>query len=385
MPRMLVATTIPMTMEAFLLPHVAHLRAAGWEVDGMAAGITGSPACVDAFDAVHEASWTRSPLSVSNLAAARQAAGVVRAGRYDIVHVHTPVASFVTRYAMRGMRGPRRPSVVYTAHGFHFSKGRGALGNAVYSALERLAARWTDRLVVINSEDEQAALSMRLLPAGAISLVPGVGIDPSAWDRAAVTPDAVSAAARSVGAAPGQRVVVCIGEFNPGKRHDDVLRAYAAADPEAARLVFLGAGPERAGCEALAAVLGIAERVTFAGQRTDVREVLAGASVLVHASEREGLPRSVMEAMSMGVPVVAARARGTRDLLDEGRGLLVPVGDVEGLARGMRDLLEDPARASALAARARTYVEARLALSHVLAMMDDVYGAVMAEREGAGR
>lgn len=380
MPRMLVATTIAGTAESFLLPHVDHLRAAGWTVDGMAAGITGSPACVESFDAVHEASWSRRPLAVANLRAAREAGAVVRAGDYDIVHVHTPVASFVTRFAMRGMRGRTAPAVVYTAHGFHFSPDRTARENLTFRTLERIAGRWTDRLVVINSVDEAQARDLRIVPPEAVVRVPGVGIDTSVWDRAAVPDDAIAAAVRDVGLPSGSRYVACVGELNPGKRPAEVLRAFASGAPSDMRLLMIGEGPERAACEALAERLGVADRVTVTGWRSDVRELLCGASVLVHASEREGLPRSVMEAMCLGLPVAAAAARGTSDLLADGRGVLVPIGDVDALASAIGDLLADGESAARMAARARAYAERELALSHVLAMMDELYESVLAEK-----
>ncbi len=385
MPRMLVATTVTMTMEAFLLPHVKHLRNLGWTVDGMSSEITASSACVDAFDAVHEVDWSRRPLSLANIRAVKQVADVVRSGGYDIVHVHTPVASFVTRYALHRFSGPGSPHVIYTAHGFHFSLDRSARANAVFGTLERLAGRWTDRLVVINEQDEEQARSLGIVASSAVLRVPGVGIDPDVWDRAAISLAAMAAAAQDVGVLPGERHIVCVGEFNPGKRQADVVKAFSAARLAGARLIFLGEGPERGACEVLADRLGIAGLVTFAGQRLDVREVLAGAAMLVHASEREGLPRSVMEAMSLGAPVVAVSARGTSDLLADGRGLLVPVGDTAALATAMQKAFVDSALVASLTARARAYVVSDLSLSHVLAMMDELYSSVMAEREEAGQ
>jgi len=80
-------------------------------------------------------------------------ASIVRSNSYDLVHVSTPVAAFVTRFALRRLRKQGRPKVIYTAHGFHFHKAGGWLENSVYLGAERLAGRWTDCLTVMNTED----------------------------------------------------------------------------------------------------------------------------------------------------------------------------------------------------------------------------------------
>ena len=78
----------------------------------------------------------------------REIRELVQRNDYDVVHVHSPVAAFVVRFALRRLS---RPRVVYTAHGFHFHRTAGRLRNAAFQSLERLAARWTDELIVINS------------------------------------------------------------------------------------------------------------------------------------------------------------------------------------------------------------------------------------------
>ena len=90
-----------------------------------------------------------------------------REGRYDIVHVHTPIAAFVTRFALRRVRRRRPTRVVYTAHGFHFYRGQAALPHALFRTMERTAAPWTDYLVTINREDFDAAHEEAAAPAPA--------------------------------------------------------------------------------------------------------------------------------------------------------------------------------------------------------------------------
>src|SRR5262245_53839675 len=103
-------TTIPETLRGFLLPFVDHLRERGFRVDAMAQGIGGGAECLRAFDHVWEVAWSRNPLDHRNLLAARRRVrDVVVEHNYDLVHVHTPVAAFVTRLALRGLRRTGRP------------------------------------------------------------------------------------------------------------------------------------------------------------------------------------------------------------------------------------------------------------------------------------
>jgi Glycosyltransferase Family 4 len=150
MPKILMVTTIPSTLCAFLLPFADHLRKLGWQVDAMAQEITANAECVKTFDRVINVQWSRNPLELSNFFATPQAIqAIISDNDYDIIHVHTPVAAFVTRYALKNLK-QRQLKVIYTAHGFHFHPRGKAWKNAIFLQLEKMAGRWTDYLVTIN-------------------------------------------------------------------------------------------------------------------------------------------------------------------------------------------------------------------------------------------
>ncbi len=360
MPRLLIVTTVPASFP-FFLPYADHFRAAGWEVDALTGSLE-EFAWRDRFDRIHAVPWSRDPLAVWQLArAARRVRAVVAAGDYDIVHVHTPVASFVTRFALRGRDRAAGPQVVYTAHGFHFLRGGRPWRNALFLGLEKLAARWTDWLVVINREDEAAARRWRFLPSDRIRWMPGIGVDLRQYSPEAVDPGAVRRLREELGLG-ADPVILMVAELVPGKRHADLLRAVAALCREPGltrpRLLLAGRGPLAAAVARRAAALGIGDRVHALGLRSDVPVLMRAAQVLVLPSDREGLPRCVLEAMAMGLPVVGTRVRGTADLLAGGCGTLVEVGDVEALAAGIRRALAEPEAAAEDARRARRRVVA---------------------------
>src|SRR5207249_867737 len=111
---------------------------------------------------------------------------LVAAEGYDLVHVHSPVAAFVTRMALRRMRRQGKPRVIYTAHGFHFYQGSPRVRGTLFRTLERLAGRWTDHLVVINREDEAAALKYGIVPPQRLRYMPGIGVDTQVYSAASV-------------------------------------------------------------------------------------------------------------------------------------------------------------------------------------------------------
>jgi glycosyltransferase involved in cell wall biosynthesis len=368
-------TTIPETFRAFLLPFADHFRRRGFRVDAMAQGVGGCAECSKAFDYVWDVVWSRNPLDHRNLlVACRRVRDLVAQQGYDLVHVHTPVAAFVTRLAVRGLRLTGRPRVIYTAHGFHFYRGGPQPRGAVLRALEKLAGRWTDHLVVINREDQQAAY--RLLPRERVWHMPGVGIDLERYSPAAVPESEVARVRQQLRLGPEHRLLLMVAEFNPGKRHRDAVAALARQGRAEARLAFAGTGPLMEETRQLAMALGVADRVCFLGFRPDIPSLVRASVAVVLPSEREGLPRSIMESLSLGVPVIGTRIRGIVDLLEGGGGLLVPVGDVVALAEAMTRVLDKPHEAREMGRRGRECM-ADFDLRKVIAMHEVLYDAAL--------
>ena len=156
--------------------------------------------------------------------------------------------------------------------------------------------------------------------------------------------------------------VVTVGRLVPWKHVDAVIDAVAAL--EGVGLVVIGDGPLRGQLEARAAERGAADRVYFAGQRSnaDTRRLMRACQVFVLASSYEGLPHIVLEAMQLGLSVVATAAGGTGEVVISGEtGLLVPVNDPAALRQALARLASDPALRQALPARAAAFLDARFA------------------------
>jgi glycosyltransferase involved in cell wall biosynthesis len=377
MKSLLMVTTVPDTLSAFLIPFAHHFRAQGWRVDAMATGVSQNVECIKAFDQVWDVEWSRNPLNPFNLVVAPYIIQqVIQQEKYDLVHVHTPVAAFVTRYALKDLNKQKRPLIIYTAHGFHFYNGGKLLKNAIFLALEKLAGRWTDYLVVINREDEETAKNHRLISPEYIRYMPGIGVDLQYYNPQAVSDAEVAQLRQELKLASDTPLFLSVAEFIPRKHPQDVLKAFALLARPQACLAFAGDGFLMNQTQQLASQLGVENQVRFLGVRRDIPTLMRAATATILASDREGLPRCVMESMSMETPVIGTDIRGTRDLLKEGCGLLVKVGDIEALAQGMSWILDNPEKAQIITKQARERITS-YELSYILKEYEALYAEAM--------
>ena len=280
-PSLLMVATMAGTIQAFLSPYAAHFRALGWRVAAGANGVAENPRLTAAFDRVHELPLTRSLRDVRGLRRAWRVLEEILEPPPDIVHVHTPIASFMTRLVARRLPREQRPIVVYTAHGFHFHEGGHPVTNAVFLTAERIAGRWTDRLIVINDEDEAAARRHRIVPESTSFACPGsvsilTASRPRRSTRSPSSGFATSLECRAMRLSSPLSV-----SCNRNKRQADALAAIAAMGHPDAHLVLAGRGPTRTALEAQARDAGVADRVHILGEVDDIRPFVRAATALL--------------------------------------------------------------------------------------------------------
>jgi glycosyltransferase involved in cell wall biosynthesis len=384
-PSALFVTTVPITLEAFLLPFADHFRAEGWRIDALANGAVTDPRLEGHFDARFDVTWSRSPMAPANLlGTTRRVREIVEAGGYDVVHVHTPVASFVTRYALRSLHGRAgAPVVVYTCHGFHFYRGQAVVPHALLRTMERIAAPWTDYLVTVNSEDFETARAIGGIARDRVRLIPGVGVDCGRFAPGAVPAEDAARVRAGLGggSSPGKRfLVTMVAEFGAVKRHALAVEAFSQVRDARTHLALVGDGPLEGRVRAQVERLGLSERVTFAGYRRDIPAVLAASDVLLLTSEREGLNRSVLEAMASGLPVVGTDTRGIADAVGTEAGWIVAKSDPRALAQAVDAAAADPDEVARRGAAARERACEEFELGSIVAAYDGLYGEVLAHR-----
>jgi glycosyltransferase involved in cell wall biosynthesis len=177
--------------------------------------------------------------------------------------------------------------------------------------------------------------------------------------------DQVSELRRHVGMAADDRLIISIGRLSKEKAHGDLIEAFrllGTTNPNSGcRLVIVGDGPERAGLEEAARASGQNDRITFAGQVSNVQPFYAAADVFVLPSLSEGSPNVLLEAMAAEVPIVATAVGGVTEIVaDEESSLLVPPKNPPALAAAIDRVLQD----SALAQRLTTVASALAAREH---------------------
>jgi glycosyltransferase involved in cell wall biosynthesis len=296
-----------------------------------------------------------------------QLRSILRRLRPDLVSVHTSKAGWLGRVAAKSSGIP----VVFTAHGWAFTEGRGAASRRFYTLAERAAAPLADQIITVSEYDRILALAHRIAPPQKI-----MRIYNGVVDRAAGSP------ARHGAEVPG---IVMIGRFAAPKDHLTLLRALGQLRGLRWRLDLVGDGHMQAEAIALADTLGIADRVRFLGERPDVSAVLAEADIGVLISNWEGFPRSILETMSAGLPVVASDVGGISEAVQEGEtGFLVPRSDERRLTERLRLLISSAEACQRLGAAGRRRYEKEFRFERMFEQTVAVYQRVLA-REGSLR
>jgi glycosyltransferase involved in cell wall biosynthesis len=303
---------------------------------------------------------------------------LVRAWRPHVVHTHTAKAGLLGRLAARAAGVP---TVVHTFHGHvlrgYFSPAKTAL----FRRLETRLAASADALVAVSESVKQDLVGLGIARAEKIRVVP-LGLD-LAHLAAELPRGALRREARVPEAAP---LVGMVGRLVPIKDVPTFLRAarLVRAQRADARFALVGDGEERAGLEALGRELGLDDAVTFFGWRRDLAAVYGDLDVVVNASRNEGTPVALIEALAAGRPVVATRVGGTPDLLGAGeRGLLVPPGDPEALARAVLETLDQSEAARRRASAGREHVLARHSADRLVRDVDALYRELRAAKKAA--
>src|SRR6185369_302560 len=171
--------------------------------------------------------------------------------------------------------------------------------------------------------------------------------------------------------------LVMVARFQEQKDHGSLFRALEPIDNLPWTMELIGDGPDKARWESWVAARGWAHRVRFSGQVLDVPSRLQAADIFVLASLWEGFPRSILEAMRAGLPVVASNVGGVREAVTEETGIVVPPRDVPALNRALRSLIADAARRRALGAAGRRRYEDEFTFDAMLAKTLKVWSSAL--------
>ncbi len=254
----------------------------------------------------------------------------------DLFHVHYAVPHATSAWLAKQMLDePDRLKVVTTLHGTDIT----LVGqDPSYRSIVKFSIERSDGLTAVSEYLKQETIARFGCTGCDVRVIPNF-VDAKIFNRSAYNGQ------HDAFANPDEKVLMHISNFRPVKRVLDVVRSAARVmKATAARLVFVGDGPDRHLAEEEARRLGIDGRVLFLGKQESVAELLASADLFLLPSESESFGLSALEAMATEVPVIGTRCGGLQELVEDGvSGRLLPVGDVEGMAEAAIDILAQPA------------------------------------------
>jgi glycosyltransferase involved in cell wall biosynthesis len=295
-------------------------------------------------------SLVRSLSPFHDLTAFNEVRRILVATRPDVVHTHQSKAGIIGRLAASVSRVP------IIVHGVHILPflGVGQIEKTAYLWSERGAAKFTHGFIHVSEGMRRACLENGVGTAKPHYVVPS-GFDLRRFAEAEPPPD-LAVLLRLRDDSPRPFVIVMLAALEPRKRHLELLRqstGFLQQFPQV-RLIFAGEGHLRNEIEAVIVELGLERQVMLLGFRGDPERIIASADVCIHSADREGLPRSVLQYLAAGRPVVLFELPGIDEIVTDGmNGFVVPQGDWPGFFGRLAELVSSPERRAAIASSAR--------------------------------
>lgn len=332
---MMLATTDNMIWQ-FLLPHIEDLQKMGNTVECVCSktGFWFDELQVKYGLKCHNIDFPRNPITMDTFRAYSKLKKLQEKEKFELIYCQQPVGGLMGRLLGKKLNLP----VIYTVHGFHFYKGCSIINKVVYKTVEEWLSKYTDVLITINEEDYQNALKMK---AKSVFKINGIGIDNNKMNVGSFDKKEFK---KELGLLEDDKVVLTISELNQNKNYETMLKSIKilTEQDKSIKFVSCGTGVWKDKIQDMAKQMGIEENCVFLGFRKDVAKILKITDVFMHASHREGLTLSVMEAMSLGIPCVVSNVRGNRDLIvNEKGGYVVDTEDHNAFAEKIKTILTD--------------------------------------------
>jgi glycosyltransferase involved in cell wall biosynthesis len=305
--------------------------------------------------------WLSRPVDpLRDMKAYRELRAALRAWRPDLVSAHTAKAGWLGRAAARAERIP----CVYTPHGWSIGDRISRSHGAVYAVAERIAAPWTAAIVCVSESEKTLAINKRIASPEKLHVIYNGVRDIPAGLVAQPLAEPVT--------------LISVARFEAPKDHRTLLRAAAETADLPWRLELIGDGPLLPHLQREAERLGIADRVAFPGYKPNTAEILSRSGIFLLCTWSEGFPRSILEGMRAGLPVIATDVGGVGEAVTDGAtGILVPPGDVAAVTQALRRLLTSPAERERMGAAGRQRYRERFEFNCMLNNTLELYATIV--------
>lgn len=276
----------------------------------------------------------------------------------DLLSCHSSKSGILGRLAGRSLGIP----TIFTAHGWSFADGIPDGRRRLFTLLERAMAPLGPKLITVAHKDRELAEQSGVGRAKQHLTIHNAvhDVDPRLVADPSIDPP----------------TIISIARLDEQKDHPLLFEALSRL-PACPRVLLVGDGPAEDNLRSAVERLGLSAKVDFLGLRHDVPDLLAQAQIYVLASNWEGLPRSIIEALRAGLPVIATDVGGVSELVDRSNGRLLPHGDLDALEDALRELLEDRELRASMGTASRERYEDHFTFDRVLAETRAVYTDVI--------
>jgi len=294
---------------------------------------------------------------------------IYRCHKYDLVHTHSSKAGIIGRWAARLAN---IPTIIHTAHGWSFNDYQHPIVRKFYIFLERITARVTTKIICVSKHDIDTALRYKIAQGEKLTLIKyGILLRKFRGPKTDI-----QLKKRGLGIANNDPVIGMVSCLKPQKSPADYVRAAIEIYKEmpAVNFLMVGDGVLRSQCKKILDATTLNGRFIFTGWRRDVSEILDVLDVVVLTSKWEGMPISIIEALSKGCVVVATDAGGTSELVkDNVTGYIVQPGSYRQVARKVINVLNDRQLFQSVKNRAYSFIDDSFDVSRMVNEIHNLY------------
>ncbi len=300
---------------------------------------------------------------------------LLRKRRFDLVHTHNSKGGFIGRFAAFLASGP---PVIHGVHGFAFHQNEPWLRRTLFFTLEKIAKYWSAKVICISQPLVDLWVQCKLAAPEKISKIYS-GIEVNKFKKKVNR----SKIRKELGLDSKDIAIGQVSKLWEGKGHEDIINAAPALVEKVpqAKIIFIGEGPLLEKLQKMTTEKNVQDNFIFLGYRSNIPELTQALDIAVLASHFEGMGRVILEAMAVGLPIVASRVGGIVDLvIDNETGLLVDPHTPSQLTLALTKLAQDPDLRKKMGALGQQRVDERFTSAMMIDQIDSLYKEVLSQK-----
>ena len=348
MKKALIVTAFARFVKSFLTNDIKILQDMGYEVHCAANIHHAGAECMSDYFAdmgviFHQIDFSSNkPISKETIVSYLEVKKIIKENYFDVIHVHTPIAGAITRYACKNQR-KRGTTAIYTTHGFYFHKYSSKKTWLIFHTIEDFMSRYTDAMITINHEDYNNA---KIMHCSKVYYIPGVGVDTKRYTDIVINRNDYR---KKLGIGKDDLLILAVGELSNRKNHQIIIKALSELKIQNAVFMICGNAMTSANTKDKLEEMAKESKVDLRlmGLRDDIPQICKCADIGVMPSTREGLGLSGIEMLAAGIPVVASNVHGIVDYIIDGEdGYLCAPDDAHAFAQAILKLRNEEKRKS---------------------------------------